>query len=288
MMDNRGNMVLEVAIALVVIVLISGFVLNFSEIITQKAVKASETENTEILISEVVDNLINNPGVPQNWEKYKKGTPGLAIINEEDKVIPNSISYVKFDVLGKNYKKLVEKKLFNSKVKTSMELIPQESSISSVKIGNENEAGDMFSVNRLVICDFYKKYVIKDFQYGGKCNHNHHQDECSCNYFKIFRKNLIKSDYYLLIDNNEKNINYIVDTTRVAKAKPWQSPITNRINLNDEISFYDDENAVVFVHLDKPKAKAVLVSVPKNFDRNKLNYDYFRTNECELILKAWY
>ena len=288
MMDNRGNMAIEVGIVLIVILLICGFVVNFSEMLTQKSLKASETENAEILIMEVIDNLINNPGVPENWEKHEKGTPGLAIINEHGEVIPNSVSYVKFTVLGKNYKKLVERKLFKSKVKTSMELIPQESSISSVKIGDKNEAGDIFSVNRLVKCDFYKRYVIKDMQYGGKCNHKHSQDKCSCNYFKIFPGNLRKSNYYLLIDDNEKDISYMVDTTRIAKARDWQNPISYRILLNDEISFYDDSSAVVFVHLDKPHAKAVLVSVPKNFDRDKLKYDYFRTNDCNLILKAWY
>ena len=134
MMDNRGNIALEVAIVLVVILIICGFVVNFSEILTHKAVEASEMENGEIIISEAVDNLINNPGVPEDWEKYEKGTPGLAIVNEHGETVPNSISYAKFIVLGKNYKKLVDKKLFGSKVKTSMELIPQESTISSVKI----------------------------------------------------------------------------------------------------------------------------------------------------------
>lgn len=287
-MDNKGNIALEIGIVLIVILLICGFLVNFSEIMTQKTVQASEIEYTENLITEVADNLINNPGIPENWEKYEKRTPGLAIINEQGEVIPNSVSYSKFSVLGKNYKKLVEKKMFSSKVKTSMELIPQESSVSSVKIGNKNEAGDVFSVNRLVKCDFYKKHVIKDFQYGGKCNHKHSQDRDSCNYFKIFPGNLRKSDYYLLIDNNEKDINYMVDTTRIAKTRDWQSPISNKILLNDEISFYDDSSAVVFIHLDKPNAKAVLVSIPKNFDRSKLNYDYFRTNDCNLILKAWY
>ena len=59
------------------------------------------------------------------------------------------------------------------------------------------------------------------------------------------------------------------------------------IYLNDKIEFYDDNSAVVFVHLDKAHPKALLVSVPKNFDENFLEYDYFRTNECELTLKAW-
>ena len=190
MMDNRGNMAVEIAIVLVVTLMITGIVLNASELLTNKAITTAETENIEMLISEVADNLINNPGNPDNWEKYGKGTPGLAIVNNEGEIIPNSVSYSKFMALKNNYKKLVDKKLFDSKIKTSMELVPHESTISSVKIGDDNEKGDIFSVNRLVKCDFYKKFVLKDFKYGGKCNHNHNQDSHSCNYFKIFKWNL--------------------------------------------------------------------------------------------------
>lgn len=289
MMDNRGNIAIEIGMVMVVILIIAGVTLNFSDMLTQKAIKTSESENTEVLISEVADNLINNPGVPDNWEKNEKGTPGLAVINENGEIIPNSVSYSKFLTLSKNYKKLVDKKLFNSKIKTSMELIPKESSISSVKIGNKEENGEVFSVNRLVKCDFFNRYVIKNFLNDGKCNHKHKQDTHSCNYFKIFKGNLRTSDYYLLIDKEEKNnVKYVVDTTRIVKQRPWESPGSDKIYLNDEINFYDDTSAVVFIHFDKPDAKALLVSVPKTFDKSKLSYDYFRVNECNLILKAWY
>jgi len=288
-MDNRGNIVIEVAIVLIVILMIAGIVLNLSENITQKAVKATERENTELMISEVIDNLINNPGVPQNWNEYKKGTPGLAIVNEHDEIIPNSVSYEKFSTLGKNYKKLVSEKIFGSKVKTSMELIPKPSGISSVKIGDDSESENIYSVNRLVKCDFFKKFVIKDFQNEGKCNHGHKQNSHSCNYFKIFKGNLKKTNYYLIIDKDEKsNLKYMVDTTRVVKARFWESPSSEIIYLNDKINFYDDTSAVVFVHFNKANAKAVLISTPKTFKINDLNYDYFTTNECNLILKAWY
>lgn len=45
-----------------------------------------------------------------------------------------------------------------------MEVIPKESSISSVKIGSPDDGKNVYSVNRMVKCDFYKKYVVKDFQ----------------------------------------------------------------------------------------------------------------------------
>ena len=289
MMDDRGNIVIEIAIVLIITLMITGIVLNASELMSDKAIKSVETENTEIMISEMIDNLINNPGTPENWEEYGKGTPGLAIINSEGEIIPNSVSYAKFMALKNNYKKLVDNNLFDSKIKTSLELIPQESTISSVKIGDDNENGDIFSANRLVKCDFFKEYVIKDFQYGGKCNHKHSQDDHSCNYFKIFKGNLKKSKYYLLIDSDEKNdLEYIIDTTRVVKGRYWENPGSDKIYLNDKIDFYDDTSAVVFIHFNRANVRAVLVSVPNNFNINNLNYDYFRTNDCNLILKAWY
>lgn len=288
-MDNKGTLTIEMAIVLVIIILITGIILASFENTTDKIVKASGEENIEILLSEVVDNLINNPGNPNNWYETIKGTPGLAIINEDDQVIPNSISWFKFTALGENYKKLATEKLFNSKFKSSMELIPQRSSISSVKIGSKDNANYVYSVNRLVKCDFYKRYVIKDFQNEGKCRHNHDQNSYSCNYFKIFRGNLKKSNYYLLIDESQKyKLKYMIDTTRVIKERPWQTTSSNRIFLNNEINFYDDTDAIVFIHFNQPKAKALLVSVPKNFDYKKLKYDYFRTNDCQFILKAWY
>lgn len=289
MIDNRGNITVEIAIVLIITLMITGIVLNMSDLMTDKAVKSMENENTEILISEMADNLVNNPGTPDNWEEYGKGTPGLAIINEEGEIVPNSVSYEKFMALKNSYNKLVDEKLFDSKIKTSIELIPQESSISSVKIGDVNEKGNIHSVNRLVKCDFYKKFVLKDFQYGGKCNHKHSQDQHSCNYFKVFKGNLRSSNYYLLIDSDEKNdLEYIIDTTRVVKGRFWENPGSDKILLNDKINFYDDTSAVVFIHFNKPNVKAVLVSVPKNFKMYNLNYDYFTTNDCNLILKAWY
>ena len=170
-----------------------------------------------------------------------------------------------------------------------MELIPHESSISSVKIGNTENSNNIHSVNRLVKCDFFKKYVLKDFQNEGKCNRNHDQNSHSCNCFKVFKGNLRASDYYLLVDDDEKyNLNYFMGSTRLVKEKTWQRITSDEIYLNDEINFYDDSSAIVFIHFDKPKAKAFLVSVPKSFDINKLDYDYFKTNDCEFILKAWY
>ena len=280
---------IEIGLIMIILLIIFSVTLNSIENSTEKVIDEVEANHMEKLTSEILDNLINNPGVPDNWNEYGKGTPGLAIVNEEGQNVPNSVSYGKLIALGKDYDKLVSENLFSSKIHTSMELQPLKSSISSVKIGEWEDSEEIFSISRLVKCDFYKSYVIKDFQNPGKCNKHHDQSKCSCNYFKIFKGNLKKSDYYLLIDNGEKyDISYIIGSTRLVKGKPWETAISDCIYLNNEIEFYDDTSAVVFIHLDKPQAKALLISVPKDFDKNFLEYDYFRTNECNFILTAWY
>lgn len=285
-MDDKGSSTIEITIALVIIVLIFGVMLNSSEIATQKLSKITENQNIEVKLAEVADYLINNPG-DDNWIKYKK-TPGLAIVNEGGEIIPNSVSYAKLMALGSDYQKFVDEKIFDGKVKSSIELIPMESSISSVKLGYSDESKNVYSQNRLVKCDFFKKYVIKDFQNTGKCNHNHDNTTHSCNYFKIFKGNLKKSDYYILIDKSEKySCKYFIDTTQ-NKNYNWQSADSEKIYLNDEFDFYNTTSEVCFIHFDKKDVKACIVSVPKDFDKNNLKYDYFRTNNCKLIIKAWY
>ena len=132
---------IEIGIVLIVIVMIFGVVLTSMENATEKVITVQEINNMEKMASEVIDNLINNPGVPDNWNEYGKGTPGLAIVNDGGQVISNSVSYAKLVALGENYDELIYENQFNSKIKTSLELIPQKSSVSSVKIG-EYDAGN--------------------------------------------------------------------------------------------------------------------------------------------------
>ena len=148
--------VIEISIILIMVLLIFGVILTSAENSLDKVIKAQEINNMEKLTSEVIDSLINNPGVPDNWNDYGKGTPGLAIVNTDGQIVPNSVSYQKLIALGNDYNKLVYDKLFNSKIHTSMELIPKESTVSSVKIGELDESDDVFLLSRLVKCDFYK------------------------------------------------------------------------------------------------------------------------------------
>ena len=290
-MDNKGNFTLEIVVVGIIILLALGITSFVSEVSQEKISKSVEENNIEKTINEVADNLINDPGTPINWEDFKSKRVGLAIINSEGSTIVNSVSYFKFLELGRDYDNLVTKRLFNNKFSSSMELIPSETSISSVKIGSNNPgSNNVYSVNRLVKCDFFKKYTVCDFLTDGKCNHNHNQKDHSCNYFKLFKGNLKKTDYYLLFDESEKlECEYSIDNTH-SKSYKGQEVTNTKIYLNDklnELFEVNDSSAVVFIHLNKKDVKAVLVGVPKNFDENKLNYNYFTTQTCEFKINAW-
>uniref|UniRef100_UPI00388EE9B9 hypothetical protein n=1 Tax=Methanobrevibacter sp. TaxID=66852 RepID=UPI00388EE9B9 len=61
-MDNKGNISLEIAIILIILILITGIALSLIETGNQKAVRNMINEHDELLVESVVDNLINNPG----------------------------------------------------------------------------------------------------------------------------------------------------------------------------------------------------------------------------------
>lgn len=287
--DNRGNFTLEIVVVAIIILLILGVIALSSELSNEKISKSVENNNIEKTLTETCDYLINNPGIPKNWDDFKSKRIGLAIVNEDDKIVPNSVSYFKILELGRDYDKLVTKKLFNNKFYSSMELIPLKTSLSSVKIGCHGEGGNVYSVNRIVKCEFFKKYTVADFSKEGKCNHGHNQKDYSCNYLKLFKNNLKERDYYLLIDESEKNnVEYSFDTTHY-KEYSTKTIKNTEIYLNDKFKslFEDEESSIIFLHFNKKNVKAVLVAVPKDFDKSKLKYDYFIMQPCNFVIKAW-
>lgn len=290
-MDNRGNFTLEIVVVGIIILMILGIISLATELSQEKISKGVENNNIEKTITEVADTLINDPGTPINWEDFKSKRVGLAIINEDENVIVNSVSYFKFLELGRDYENLVTKRLFNNKFHSNMELKPYETSISSVKIGSSDiENKNIYSVTRVVKCDFFKKYAILDFLNNGKCNHNHNQKDHSCNYFKIFPGNLKKTEYYLLLDDSERyESEYSIDTTHF-KSYNNEKVSNTKIYLNDDLENLFEGNetsSIVFIHFNKKDTKAVLVGVPKDFDKSKLNYNYFTTQTCDFTIKAW-
>ena len=94
----------------------------------------------------------------------------------------------------------------------------------------------------------------------------------------------------LLLSQSADNLKWCMDNTRI-KLPVVESVTSNKIYLNNRINLefpIVDFSSIMFIHFNKKDVKALLVCVPKDFDKSKLDYDYFRTNNCEFILKGWY
>ena len=243
-------------------------------------------------------------------------------------IMSNAISYNKLMKIKNNYNSLVDENMFNDSVHSSMAIYPLNSKIRPIEMGydfgNENDNvndNDIVTVNRTVKCDFYSNFVVYDFNdfelFGNDynkdmfCNHdtnpnltNHSNDGRSlwlCKNFRVYKESLDAYNYYLISDECVKNT-----------GTYWILESLNRTSENEEILnqevielnpfFLEDlENSsgeIYSIHFNVPKNriddfKTVLVAIPKNMtdvliSNDELNYDYFRVQDVNFILKVGY
>lgn len=274
----------EIIVLLIIIILIIGVIVAVSEKNSSEIANKITDENLEEKAVEFADNLINNPGTPNNWNKIKNINNivlGLAIVDENNNTVVNSVDYDKLIALKSNYGKLIDKQVFDDEFKSSITLTPLTGSVEEIKLGDDNLENPT-TVNRLVMCNFLKKYTLGSFEENGACNLPHITTH-SCNHFKIFKSYLKKIDYYLLFDEDSyKNYYWTISSTQYQEFPKLAE--SNKIYLNNiiEKGIMLESDGIIFVHINQKDPKAVLVAVPKNFDKNLLNYDYFTSTECNL------
>ncbi|WP_409200121.1 hypothetical protein [Methanobrevibacter sp. DSM 116169] len=289
--DNKGSFfAFDLIIGIFIFIIAIALINNLTSDINEKVSDNLEDNHLEKISIEAIDNLINNPGSPNNWENltnYNNVLTGLAIINNDNKTIKNSISYDKIKTLENSYDTLISKNIFNNKVKSSITLTPINSDIPQSVYGNTDESRNVYSIHRFVVCDYLLKYVIEDFN---NHNCNKHHTNTSCGSFSIYNSYLENFDYYLLVDKKHvNNLYFSIDDTK---------------NLNNDLKLINDEktylnnlisdnlksnsSGIFFIHLNEDNADAVLVAIPKDIEDEYLFYDYFRLNKCELVFKTWY
>ncbi len=245
----------------------------------------------------------------------------------DEMIMSNTISYNKLMKIKNNYDSLVDENLFNNSVHSSMAIYPLNSEIRPIEMGydfgNEDDNvndNDIVTVNRTVKCDFYSNFVVYDFNdfelFGesfedGLCNHdsnpnltNHVNNDESiwlCKNFRVYKKSLNDYNYYLISDESVKN------TGTYCILESLNRTSENKKILNQEVIelnpfFLEDlENSsgeIYSIHfnVDKNRVndfKTVLVAIPKNMtdaliSNGELNYDYFKVQEVNFILKVGY
>ena len=192
-------------------------------------------------------------------------------------------------------------------------------------IFSNSNISNIVVINRTVKCDFYHHLAIVSVFNGkllGKniieyssssslstnrsiCNHEtminlSHSDSENyrwiCKEFKITKKNFEENDYYLFFnDESIKNGNYwILDD--ISYISTSENPINdNKISLNNYFRdvFENKSSMIFYIHYKVNKNKlndfnAVLVGISKDIDKNNLNIDYFKEQDCYFVMKTCY
>ena len=180
---------------------------------------------------------------------------------------------------------------------------------------------DVLAVNRTVKCDFYSNFVIysfndfelygEDYEKSEECNHNsnpnleNHSNGINyfwlCKSFRVYRNSLNDYNYYLISDENTKESNFYYVLESLNRTNDNKQRISQDIiDLNPFFTedLENSSNEIYSIHFKIPKNnvydfKTVLAAIPKNMtndlmSKNQLNYDYFRVQNVNFVLKTAY
>ena len=143
------------------------------------------------------------------------------------------------------------------------------------------------------------------FTFRNICNHetinnlNHSGSEnyrWICKEFKITKKDFEKNNYYLFFSSGSvNNANYWIldDISYISNS---ENPINDeKISLNNYFNniFENKSSMIFYIHFKVNKNKlndfnAVLVGIPEDIDRNDLNIDYFKEQDCYFVMRTCY
>ena len=263
---------------------------------------------------------IKNKNV-ENGEFYSESA-------SDEMIMSNAISYNKLIKIKNNYDSLVDRNLFNDSVMSSMVIYPLNSQIRPIEMGydfdNENDNvndNNIVTVNRTVKCDFYSNFVVynfNDFELFGDdynkdmfCNHdtnpnltNHSNDGRSlwvCKSFRVYKESLDEYEYYLISDESVKDTGTYWIFESLNRTKENKEILNQEVIDLNPFFLEDLENSsdeIYSIHFNVPKNRAndfktVLVAIPKNItdvliSNDELNYDYFKVQDVNFILKIGY
>ena len=246
----------------------------------------------------------------------------------DEMIMSNAISYNKLIKIKNNYDSLVDSNLLNDSVISSMAIYPLNSEIKPIEMGydfedkNDNvNDNNIVTVNRTVKCDFYSNFVVynfNDFELFGDdynkdmfCNHdtnpnltNHSNDGRTlwlCKSFRVYKESLDEYNYYLISDESVKDTGTYWILESINRTSENEKILIQEVIDLNPLLMEDLENSsdeIYSIHFNVPKNRAndfktVLVAIPKNMtdvliSNDGLNYDYFRVQDVNFVLKAVY
>ena len=313
--DNYGLVYsTELLLSIIILFVIIAMVINLSGVLNEKTLSVEELSNLEKISVESSELLLNNPGVPEDWENIieddasKNIIPGLALKTknvrngefrdesaESEELVPNIISYRKLLKLSSCYDDLVNKNLFNDSFKSSIAVYPLNPKLDSIVMGDDlsRTGKDVIVINRTVKCDYLSGFVI--YSFNESCNHdnvwNLTSHECDnndfwlCRSFRIYKKSLENYDFYLLSPDMIKTADVYYTIENLNRASDNVYRLDDDVVELDDFFLNDLENAssgIYTIHFKVPKRsadefKSALVAVPTNMSedlKNRNQLDY--------------
>ena len=143
------------------------------------------------------------------------------------------------------------------------------------------------------------------------CNHdtnpyltNHSNDGRSlwlCKNFRVYKESLDEYNYYLISDESVKDTGTYWILESINRTSENEKILIQEVIDLNPLLMEDLENSsdeIYSIHFNVPKNRAndfktVLVAIPKNMtdvliSNDGLNYDYFRVQDVNFVLKAGY
>ncbi|KZX17615.1 hypothetical protein [Methanobrevibacter filiformis] len=310
--DNKGNLfTIDMLIAIVFLVLIVGITANIMDQTNEKINDHVARGSIEKIAIETVDNLIKTPGSPDKWEYesiHANTIPGLAL--KKDKVILNTISFRKLIALSRDYDNLVNKRIFNNDIKSTIAIYPLNSNIEPITIGNINEnlnsVSEIASVNRTIQCDYLSENVLLSF--NSYDNHkelcinsieNHtHENSYFCKAIAITHDNLTNMNYYLVSSPELINTNSYWSLNDPENRNLIEKSVYETIHLNNDLNYQlnGENEKKIWMHIkpsNQTNFESYLVAIPKGLDLkdigvDDIKYEYFKLNNAYFVFKVWY
>lgn len=305
---------IDLLFALIIITIIMGMSANALDMAGNKISDYSAGMSLDRIATDAADILINTPG-PLNWEKSNITPlikPGLAVDSNNSVNSTKILSYNKIAKLKASYDELLSNILPPS-VKSALTVETTSSSLGTIVVSNKTPPADVSevtTVNRTVLVNF-RDYVVlvrvdksspqdqcPHSNYSGSTVHNEANNQNTTNWhcktFKVTRKELNTTEFYLLTDPDNLDVHvarWIMDRPDNLTDSPEMFN-ANPIQLNQKIKdiMGDDEEAVIWLHVSSSDLKqftTYIVAVPLGTPSDEIKTEYLNPQPCFFILRLW-
>ena len=301
----------ELLLSIILLVFIIGVMANLSDGLNEKILAEEKFSSLESIAVESSDYLLNNPGMPENWEDdngldngivSSSIAPGLAIKKKdmengqfysestnEEKVISNTISYHKLKKIKNNYDSLINKNLFNDSFKSSIAVYPLNTEIQPVIMGddlydnvlydNVND-NDIAVAKRTVKCDFHSSFAVYDFNdlelYGDDYNRreycNHDSNPNLSNHENDAKSYWLCKSFRVYKKSLEEYNYYLISDESIRNANSyWILESINRPNDNRQRLNKEVIDLNPFFMQDLENSSNEIYSIHFNIDKSRIN-----------------